>query len=705
MSQDEDQYIDFSTVEGNTGWWEGDVAATKKGEQRWTTLSHNGVLFPPPYEPHGIPILYEGTEFVMTPAEEEVATMFAALRENDYYRQDTFRKNFFTSWLKILNKRGEHPIRRLEYVNFDAIWEWQLQQKQKKLEMTRDEKKKAKSELDKLAAPFKYCLWDGKKEEVANYRVEPPGLFRGRGEHPLRGTLKQRVVPEDVTINIDPTAPVPKCLSGHRWGGVVHDNTKTWLACWEDNVTGDRKYVMLAASSTIKGLSDREKFERARRLHQHIDKIRDWYRSQWNDVKSKQARQLGVATYFIDRLALRVGNEKSEDEADTVGCCSLRVEHVKVMDDNILHFDFLGKDSIRYENDVTVDPKVHALVKEFTAGKKPKHQLFDQVDPADLNENFKQFMPDLTAKVFRTYNASKCLQDCFRDDPLDPKTPLLEKLVYFTKANTRVAELCNHQKSVGKAHYKQMAQMAAKESSMNATVERLRVALHDLKTKGVAKVAKEFYEAQDKEQREWLEQYGTDEERKAFEDEVGERGAAKVRVKTEGSSKKTSKRSSSSKKSGKSSSKKASKKVRTIDDADDEDDVPLFSLVPGKKNGKTKKEETKEESHADEEEAEEGEEAEEEEEEEGEEQDDEKEQPKSKPNAKDGSSSSAKTSKKSPSKGKSTKSVSAKKAAPKTKASKNKKTASKAKTSKKATGAAKKKGGKGATSKKGGKKK
>jgi DNA topoisomerase IB len=41
-------------------------------------------------------------------------------------------------------------------------------------------------------------------------------------------------------------------------------------------------------------------------------------------------RQLGVATWIIDKLALRVGNEKGSDEADTVGCCSLRVEHVQV---------------------------------------------------------------------------------------------------------------------------------------------------------------------------------------------------------------------------------------------------------------------------------------------------------------------------------------------------------------------------------------
>jgi DNA topoisomerase-1 len=74
-------------------------------------------------------------------------------------------------------------------------------------------------------------------------------------------------------------------------------------------------------------------------------------------MKSPETKlaQLATATYLIDKLALRVGNEKGEDEADTVGCCSLRVEHITVEDDNKISFDFLGKDSMRYHNTVDVD--------------------------------------------------------------------------------------------------------------------------------------------------------------------------------------------------------------------------------------------------------------------------------------------------------------------------------------------------------------
>lgn len=76
--------------------------------------------------------------------------------------------------------------------------------------------------------------------------------------------------------------------------------------------------------------------------------------------------QVGVAIYLIDNLALRVGNEKSaEDEADTVGCCSLRVEHIRLEEENKVTFDFLGKDSMRYLNTVEVKPIVYNLLKKF----------------------------------------------------------------------------------------------------------------------------------------------------------------------------------------------------------------------------------------------------------------------------------------------------------------------------------------------------
>jgi DNA topoisomerase-1 len=93
------------------------------------------------------------------------------------------------------------------------------------------------------------------------------------------------------------------------------------------------------------------------------------------------SRQLATCLYFIDKLALRAGNEKGEDEADTVGCCSLRYEHVTLEPPSTVLFDFLGKDSIRYVNSVQVDSQVFKNIKIFKRDpKKEGDHLFDRVD-------------------------------------------------------------------------------------------------------------------------------------------------------------------------------------------------------------------------------------------------------------------------------------------------------------------------------------
>jgi DNA topoisomerase I len=52
------------------------------------------------------------------------------------------------------------------------------------------DKKALKKAKDEAEAKYQTCLLDGRKEKVGNFRIEPPGLFRGRGEHPKKGALK-----------------------------------------------------------------------------------------------------------------------------------------------------------------------------------------------------------------------------------------------------------------------------------------------------------------------------------------------------------------------------------------------------------------------------------------------------------------------------------------------------------------------------------
>jgi len=199
-------------------------------------------------------------------------------------------------------------------------------------------------------------------------------------------------------------------------------------------------------------------------------------------------RQRAVALYFIDKLALRAGNEKDTKEAaDTVGCCSLRIEHIKLFDElegekYVVDFDFLGKDSIRYQNKVSVEKAVYKNLKIFMKGREPTDNLFDRLDTSGLNVHLKSLMPGLSAKVFRTYNASNTLQEQL-NERTKAKDSVHEKLLAYNRANRDVAVLCNHQRAVPKSHEKSMENIGSKIEQKKAELKDLKKDLKNAKSK------------------------------------------------------------------------------------------------------------------------------------------------------------------------------------------------------------------------------
>ncbi|KAK4851891.1 hypothetical protein QYF36_019214 [Acer negundo] len=444
------------------------------GQKKWTTLVHSGVIFPPPYTPHGVKMLYKGKEVGLTPSQEEVATMFAVMLDTDYMQKDKFKENFWNDWRKLLGKN--HVIQNLDNCDFKPIYNWHQEQKEKKKQMTSEEKKALKEDKLKQEEKYMWAIVDGVKEKVGNFRVEPPGLFRGRGEHPKMGKLKKRIRPCDITINIGKDAPIPECpIPGESWKEVKHDNTVTWLAFWNDPINPKEfKYVFLAASSSLKGQSDKEKYEKARKLKDYIQSIRTAYTKDFT-AKDITRRQIAVATYLIDKLALRAGNEKDDDEADTVGCCTLKVSNVECIPPNKLKFDFLGKDSIQYVNTVEVELPVYKAIGQFQGGKKQNDDLFDKLDTAKLNAHLKELMPGLTAKVFRTFNASITLDEMLSKGTKQGE--VAEKILVYQHANKRVAIICNHQRTVSKSHGAQMSKLTDKIEELKDVIKDLKIDL------------------------------------------------------------------------------------------------------------------------------------------------------------------------------------------------------------------------------------
>jgi DNA topoisomerase-1 len=453
---------------------------------QWTFLQHNGPMFPESYKQHNISIIINNEEIKLSEIEEEYATMYARYIDTDYIKNSTFNKNFLHDFKKniILNAKKSktqlgdiiNNIKSLNDIDFSLIKKYLDKEKDIKNNLSKYEKENIKKQNEILEEPYKFCIIDGVQQSVGNYKIEPPGIFIGRGNHPKIGRIKKRILPEDVTINISKDAIIPEPnLKEHKWKQIIHDRNVIWLASWKDNISDKIKYVFTSFDSIFKSKNDEQKFNLARDLKKKVHKIRETYYKQLKDPDFK-IMQLATALYFIDELALRVGGNKDKnEEADTVGVTSLRIEHISLLENNIIKLDFLGKDSVRYFKKIKIDEQVYNNLKQITENKSNKDELFDLINANILNEYLNSFMKGLTAKVWRTFNASLLFQKELNKinenelKKIDSNEKINYLLAQFNIANSAVALLCNHQKNIN--------------SSIENVLDKIKTRIKELKDK------------------------------------------------------------------------------------------------------------------------------------------------------------------------------------------------------------------------------
>jgi len=420
-------------------------------KMKWKKLQHNGILFPPEYEKQGITIKIKGETINLDINQEEMIYQWAKKKDTPYAQDKVFQKNFTGDFAKTLDSK----FKKISYEDIDFSNAYKIVDKEKDLKemMTKEDRKalsvKRKELREKLKIKYGIAIMDGKEVEVGNYMAEPPGIFIGRGEHPLRGKWKPRVTAKDVTLNLGKDAKKPE----GDWGKIIYDNDSMWLASWMDVLTEKRKYVWLADTSGLKQDRDKEKYEKAVKLGNEIEKIKDRI---VKDMKSKDPKisKISTACYLIYRTAMRVGDEKDPDEADTVGATTLRKEHIKITAKTI-EFDFLGKDSVRWQETVVAeghDKQFHENLKKIIEKKKPKDEIFEDITSRHVNQYYSGIVKGLTAKVFRTYLATTVVKKYLVEhDNIKGKTAN-EKLYHAKLANLEAAMMCNHKRTIPKTY-------------------------------------------------------------------------------------------------------------------------------------------------------------------------------------------------------------------------------------------------------------
>ncbi|UCE10840.1 MAG: DNA topoisomerase I [Candidatus Thorarchaeota archaeon] len=428
------------------------------------TLWHNGILVLRSPEPHGIHILVRGKEVSLTPLQEEMAMAWVRKLGTPYVEDPVFKSNFLKDFSKAL---GVRPVLTLDEIDFSVAIDIVEEERARKETMTKEEKKaareKRKEERERLKEKYGYAEVDGERMELGNYQTEPSGIFMGRGKHPLRGRWKQGASEKDITLNLSPDAPRPE----GDWLEIIWASDTMWIAKWTDELTGKTKYIWLHDSTPIKQQREEDKFDKARRLGRKTEEIRAHIMDGLQSADAKR-RMIAAACYLIDTLSLRVGDEKDPDEADTVGATTLRTDHL-TFEGGRLIFDFLGKDSVAWHKELELSDEVFAVFRELyhkaverlesfesrgsrkTRGDPRKlAQIFPSVRSTDVNRFLSEVDRDLTAKVFRTFHATKTMEDELKKKRVKRVDPDFIKKAAFKRANLEVARVMNHTKQAPK---------------------------------------------------------------------------------------------------------------------------------------------------------------------------------------------------------------------------------------------------------------
>ena len=143
------------------------------------------------------------------------------------------------------------------------------------------------------------------------------------------------------------------------------------------------KYVWFSDSCSFKQKKEIEKFDKAKEFRKKLPKVK---RHILKNLQSDYIKRRKIATvcFLIDKLKIRVGDEKDPDEADTVGASTLRKEHIQINGNGTVSFNFLGKDSVPHIFTTRLPLIVIKNLQEFSSH--TDFALFEGVGSSQISE-------------------------------------------------------------------------------------------------------------------------------------------------------------------------------------------------------------------------------------------------------------------------------------------------------------------------------
>lgn len=424
---------------------------------RWKTLSHNGPYLPKHTQKDitieasvscgGKPL----NQDIKVPHEAALVVQ----RLNHTLKKDIatsiekkqFTDRFWNTWWKAFVPKCKDP--RIGSGNHTGLTRRSFDAMSKITETSK--------ESVHVPEKHQYARVDGVLHKIANFHIEPPGVFLGRGDkHPYAGSVKRAITSSDITINIGKDDVVPIPSDGGKWACVVHRKDASWLASWKDPSNGKTKYMRLA----VRKDEDQRKFHIARTVMRALPAARlVLSKLLKRNLAAKIANTVELQTIccflLMDRFALRVGGDRS---GRVFGVTTLQSRHVHLSNTcrspHLVELSFVGKDSMACSSMGFVTPELYDCL-SFLCRRKGMNaysDIFDDVNERVMNEFITMYLPSgATAKSIRTARACETYERVLLSDPILDHIARKDVNRYRSLENIAVASvalLCNHHRKV-----------------------------------------------------------------------------------------------------------------------------------------------------------------------------------------------------------------------------------------------------------------
>jgi len=415
---------------------------------------HNGIYISKLKHKQGLKVYVRDEPFKLTALQEQMAIAWVKKLETSYAEDTVFIHNFFEDFIKTFDIDPNIDYREF---NFSEIITYLQEEKHKKESLSREEVKRLRDERKKnrenLRERFGYASVDGDRIPITNYVAEPSSIFVGRGNHPLRGRWKEGPRQSDITLNLSPNAPRPD----GEWKNITY---------------------------IVKQEREIRKFDKAHELEKNIKPLRKHIVKNLISEEDKR-RKIATVCYLIDKLCLRVGDEKEQDELNTVGATTLEPKHITFSKKNKVSFDFLGKDAVRWQKTVVLHPLVISNLKEFM--EYSSSTIFYGVRSDNVSQFLDEVAPGTSAKVFRTYHATNSVKKHLKENvTINEKADFIKKYV-ATIANLQAAKACNHKRKLPKRWQSSLEKKQEKLKKLQArnssSVNKLKLEIKNYKAK------------------------------------------------------------------------------------------------------------------------------------------------------------------------------------------------------------------------------